>query len=144
MHFLKLYVDRMWEMECNMKIRNEKMGFWLITFSKNYFDACFSAQIVALDQTRHLRPFSGSVRKNLFLFFNFMVSCSVLANQAAALTTQAPSAWSMTPSWPVASTAERPLAVLSPAIYCNLPKKAQNKSRTVELSGTELRTLPPL
>ena len=26
-HFLKLYVDRMWEMECNMKIRNEKMGF---------------------------------------------------------------------------------------------------------------------
>jgi hypothetical protein len=25
--FLKLYVDRMWEMECNMKIRNEKMGF---------------------------------------------------------------------------------------------------------------------
>jgi hypothetical protein len=61
-------VDRMWEMECNMKIRNEKMGFWLITFSKNYFDACFPAQIVTLDQTRHLRPFSGSVRKNLFLF----------------------------------------------------------------------------
>jgi hypothetical protein len=26
-HFLKLYVDRMWEMERNMKIRNEKMGF---------------------------------------------------------------------------------------------------------------------
>ena len=44
------------------------MSLWLITFSKIYFDACFSAQIVALEQTRHLRPFSGSVRKNLFLF----------------------------------------------------------------------------
>jgi hypothetical protein len=46
-------------------------------FFKIYFDACFSAQIVALEQTRHLRPFSGSVRKNLFLFFYFTVSCSV-------------------------------------------------------------------
>jgi hypothetical protein len=70
-HFLKLYVDRIWEMDCNMKIRKEKMGLWLITFSKIYVDAWFSAQIVALDQTRHLRPFSGSVRKNLFLFFLF-------------------------------------------------------------------------
>ena len=75
--FLKLYLDRMREMDCNMKINNEKIGCWLITFSKIYFDACFSAQIVALDQTCHLRPFSGSVRKNLFLFFYFTVSCKV-------------------------------------------------------------------
>ena len=34
----------------------------------------FSAQIVALDQTRHLRPFSGSVRQNLFLFFPILRS----------------------------------------------------------------------
>ena len=47
------------------------MGLRLITLSKIYVDACFSSQIVALDQTRHLRPVSGSVRKNLFLFFYF-------------------------------------------------------------------------
>ena len=64
-HFLKLYVDRLWEMDYNIKIRNEKIDFLLITFSKIYFDACFSVQIVAFDQTRHLRPFSGSVRKKL-------------------------------------------------------------------------------
>jgi hypothetical protein len=31
-----------------------------VIFSKKYFDACFKAHIVALDQTRHLRLFSGS------------------------------------------------------------------------------------
>jgi hypothetical protein len=30
-------------------------------FLKIYFDACFSVQIVTLDQTRRLLPFSGSV-----------------------------------------------------------------------------------
>jgi hypothetical protein len=33
-------------------------------FLKKYFDACFKAQIVAFDQTRHLRLFSGSIREN--------------------------------------------------------------------------------
>jgi hypothetical protein len=32
--------------------------------SKTYFDACLKAHIVAFYQTRHLRLFSGSVRKN--------------------------------------------------------------------------------
>jgi hypothetical protein len=32
-------------------------------FIKKYFDACFKAQIVAFYQTRHLRLFSGFVRK---------------------------------------------------------------------------------
>ena len=51
----------------NLNIRNEKIGFWLITFSKNYFGASFLEHIVALDQSRHLRPFWGFVRKNLLL-----------------------------------------------------------------------------
>ena len=49
---------------CNVKLRNEKIGFCLIISSKKYFDPCVLVHIVALDQTRHLRPFSGSVRKN--------------------------------------------------------------------------------
>jgi hypothetical protein len=35
-----------------------------VILSKNYFDAGFEAHIVAFYQTRHLRLFSGSVRKN--------------------------------------------------------------------------------
>jgi hypothetical protein len=33
-------------------------------FLKKYFDACFKAHIVVFYQTRHLRLFLGSVRKN--------------------------------------------------------------------------------
>jgi hypothetical protein len=33
-------------------------------FLKKNFDACFLVHIIALDQTRHLHPFSRSVREN--------------------------------------------------------------------------------
>jgi hypothetical protein len=46
--------------------------------SKKYFDACFLGQIVALDQTRHLHPFSRSVRKNLRFYGSKSDNCSVL------------------------------------------------------------------
>jgi hypothetical protein len=46
--------------------------------SKIYFDACFKAHIVAFYQTRRLRLFSGSVRKNRRFYSSKSEKCSVL------------------------------------------------------------------
>jgi hypothetical protein len=50
-----------------LAIFNENSGYLTSNaciFLKKYFDACFKAHIVEFNQTRHLRLFSGSVRKN--------------------------------------------------------------------------------
>jgi hypothetical protein len=47
----------------SLKIESTRLRMPVIS-SKTYFDACFTAHIVAFYQTRHLRLFSGSVRKN--------------------------------------------------------------------------------
>jgi hypothetical protein len=59
----------MWETDCNMKIRKEKMGLWLITFSKLYVDACFYAQIVPLTRRVICDNFQGLFAKTCFYFF---------------------------------------------------------------------------
>jgi hypothetical protein len=53
-------------MGCKHKNKSWKIGFCLITFSKIILIPVFSPQIVALGQTRHLRKFSGFVRRNFF------------------------------------------------------------------------------
>jgi hypothetical protein len=48
--------------------------------SKNLFDACFKAQILAFYQTRHLRLFSGSVHKNWRFYSSKSDNCSVFTS----------------------------------------------------------------
>jgi hypothetical protein len=47
-------------------------------FRKTYFDACLTTHFVAFYQTRHLRLFSGSIRKNSRFYSSKSEKCSVL------------------------------------------------------------------
>jgi hypothetical protein len=60
--------------------------------SKIYFDACLKAHIVALDQTRHLRLFSGSVCKNWRFYSARSEKCTVplLLNEGSFSKASAP------------------------------------------------------